>query len=44
MRTRANLDNRQGQPDSTPVDKYSFTWTTKDVRCYPRFKGLIHES
>ena len=22
---------REGQTDSTPVDKYLFTWTTKDV-------------
>ena len=25
----------EGHTDSTPVDKYIFTWTTKGVRCHP---------
>ena len=32
-----NLDNREGQTDSTAVDKSYFTWTEKGVRCYPNF-------
>ena len=31
---RDNVNNREGQPDSTPVGKYHFTWTTKGVRYY----------
>ena len=34
---RENLDDKEGQTDSTPVDKYQFTWTTKGVRCYLEF-------
>ena len=34
---RQNLNNREEQTDSTPVDKYHFSWTTKGVRCYPKF-------
>ena len=36
--TRENLDNREGQTDCRPVDKYHFTWTTKGVRCYLKFR------
>ena len=32
------LDTREGQTDSTPVDKYYFAWTTKGFRCYPKFQ------
>ena len=32
---RENLNDREGQSMSTPVDKYPFTWTTQGVRCYP---------
>ena len=35
---RENLNNREGQTDSTSVDKYYYTWTTKGVRNYPKFK------
>ena len=35
---RENLYNREGQTDSTPVDEYHFTWTTKGVRCNPKFQ------
>ena len=41
--SRENLENREGQTDSTPlVEKYHCTWTTKGVRCYPKsqFRGL----
>ena len=30
---RDNLNNREGQKYSTPVDKYHCTWTTQGVRC-----------
>ena len=30
--TRGSFNNREGQTDSTPVDKYHFTWTKKGVR------------
>ena len=33
-----NSNNKEGQADSTPVDKYSCPWTTKGVRCYPIFQ------
>ena len=33
-----NLDDREGQPGSTPVHKYYITWTTQGVRCYPDLK------
>ena len=26
LRNQTNLDNRVGQPDRKPVDKYYFTW------------------
>ena len=37
---RENLCTKEGQTDSTPVDKYRFTWTwtTKGVRCYFKFQ------
>ena len=37
---RDNLNSIERQTDSTPVDKYyfSFTWTTKGVLCYPKFQ------
>ena len=37
-RYRENLNKIEGQTDSSPVDKYNFTWTTKGVRCYPVFQ------
>ena len=30
--------DREMQQDSTPVDKYHFSWTTKGVRYYPKFQ------
>ena len=30
-RGRENLNSREGQPDSTPVDKYEFTWILKAI-------------
>ena len=31
---RENSNNRERQPDSTPVDEYHFAWNiTKGVRC-----------
>ena len=36
--SRENLDNREGQTDSRPVEKYIFTWTTKGVRCQAKFQ------
>ena len=35
---RDNLNSREGQTDSTPVDKYNFPWTTKGVRDYHKFR------
>ena len=32
--SREILNSRERQTDSTPVDKYNFTWTFKGVRCY----------
>ena len=31
---RENLSSREGQTESTPVDKQYFTWTKKGVRYY----------
>ena len=31
-----NLNRREGQPDSTPVDKCLFTEATNGVCCYPK--------
>ena len=36
--TQRELLNIEGQTESTPVDKYIFTWTTKGVRSYPKFQ------
>ena len=36
--SRDNLDNREGHPYITPVDKYYVTWITKGVRCYLKFQ------
>ena len=33
VKHRENLNVREGQFE-TPVDKYSFNWTTKGFRCY----------
>ena len=35
--SRHNLNNREGQANSTHIEKYIFTWTTKSIRCYPEF-------
>ena len=32
-RSRENLNNREGQSDSLPVDKYYVSMTTKGIRC-----------
>ena len=39
MEARENLANREGQTDRKHSDKYYFTWTTKGVRCYHRYKS-----
>ena len=33
---KKNLSNREGQSDSTPVDKYNFILTIKSVGCYSK--------
>ena len=39
-KARENLDDGEGQTDSTPVDKFYFTLTTKAFRCYPKIQSL----
>ena len=34
---RENLYDRDGQTERRHVDKYYVTWTTKGIRCYPKF-------
>ena len=36
--TKEKLNTREGQSESTPLDKCNFTWTTKGVRCYFEFQ------
>ena len=33
-----NLNNREGQTDSTPAEKYNFTLTTEGLWCYYKFQ------
>ena len=35
--TKENLNKRERQPDSTPVDKYYHTWSTKAFDETPNF-------
>ena len=35
---RENLNNKEGETYSTPVDKYQFNWPTKGVRCYTKYQ------
>ena len=36
---RENLNSREGQTESKPIDKYNFTLTTKGVRFYHGIEG-----
>ena len=37
VKRRENLNKREGQTDSTTIEKYYLTWTIKGVQCYPKF-------
>ena len=45
-RGRENLNSREGQPDSTPVDKYEFTWILKliDVTLNFNYRGPLQRA
>ena len=40
--TRENLNNREGQTESKPVDRCYFTRTEKGVRCFPNYQHRVH--